>query len=238
MKLKRVFTVKLILRTIIAFICGAAYLLNPANLDFSAEHKWIGLYIVWVMIMIDFINRFIPGKLHPIGMQKHLKRNFEPTEAYVSGKGLSDSDKKQKKRLNQGALKVFIFYILLNALWGVLFWLQIFRAQELFLIMLVYYVGDMICANGFCPFRLLFMKNRCCNVCRIYNWDAIMLVLPLLFVPGFYAYSLGVVAIVYTILWEVSFYKHPERFLEGCNQKISCKNCKHGMCPRRYPWNK
>lgn len=238
MKLKTVFTGRLVFRIIVAVICGLMYLKDSACLNFAAEDKWIGIIVVWFLIMIDFILRFIPGKMHPIGMQKHLQRNFRPTEKYVANAELSDKDREQKKRLDRGAVKVLLFYVLLNGVWAMLYWIGILRAQELFLIMLVYYVGDMICANGFCPFKLIFMKNRCCNICRIYNWDALMLVIPLLIVPSVYSYSLGAVAVVYTIVWEWNYNRHPERFLEGCNATINCKNCKHGMCPKRFPWNK
>lgn len=238
MKLKIVFTGRLIFRITVAVICGLIYLKDSSKLDFSSENMWIGIIVVWFLIMIDFILRFIPGKMHPIGMQKHLRQNFIPTDKYNITLELSDRDREQKKKLDRGAIRVLVFYIFLNAIWAVLYILKIFRAQELFLIMLIYYVGDMICANGFCPFKLLFMKNRCCNVCRIYNWDALMLVIPLLIVPSLYSYSLGMVAIIYTIVWEWNYLKHPERFLEGCNEAITCKNCKHGICPKRLPWNK
>ncbi len=238
MKLRYLFYGKLAFRVLLAVVCGLFYLKDTTYLDFSATDMWIGLKMFWCVILMDFILRFIPGKMHPIGMQKHRKRNFIPTRQYVETRERSDIAKKQRKELNKGALKVLIFYAALNGLWLILYCLGILRPQELFLIMLVYYVGDMICANGFCPFKLIFMKNRCCNVCRIYNWDAFMLVLPLLFVPGGYSYTLGAVAIVYTLIWEISFAKHPERFLESCNESISCKNCKHGMCPRRFPWNR
>lgn len=238
MKLRYLFYGRLFMRTVIAVLFGLVYLYNPASLDFSSNDRWFGLNIFWMILMLDLLHRFIPGKWHPVGMQKHLKRLFIPTQQFAESGQLSEADKEQKKKLDSGARKVLIFYIFLNCLWLVLYCLKIIRPQEIFLIMLVYYVGDMICANGFCPFKLIFMRNRCCNVCRIYNWDAFMLVLPLLIVPSVYSYSLGTVAAVYTILWEVAYFKHPERFLEGCNAGISCKNCRHGMCPKRFPWNK
>lgn len=221
---------------IIVFFC--MYLKNPENLNFASSEHWIGVDIFWVILLVDLLWRFIPGKFHHIGMQKHLKRNFIPSEKYKQNGRLTEQELEHKKIMDKRGFLAVGAYFLLNVIWFTLYCLDIFHPQELFGIMLLYFIGDMICAHGICPFRLIFMKHRCCNVCRIYNWDSLMLVFPLMLVPTWYSWSLGMIAIIYTIIWETSYHRHPERFYGSSNANLNCNNCKHGMCPYRYNKNK
>lgn len=214
------------------------YIQNPENLNFTSAERWIGVNIFWIILFVDLLWRFIPGKFHHIGQQKYLKRNFTPSKAYQESGELSDKELKNKKIMDKRAVIALGVFFLMNAVWLVFYCFGIFRPQELFGIMLLYFIGDMICAFGICPFRLIFLKHRCCNVCRIYNWDSIMLVTPLMLVPSWYSWTLGFIAIVYTIVWEVSYHKHPERFYGSSNATLNCNHCKHGMCPYRYKRNK
>ena len=210
------------------------YIQNPENLNFTAADHWIGVDIFWFILLVDLLWRFIPGKFHHIGQQKYLKRNFTPSKAYEENGAFTDKEKEHKKTMDKRAVFALGAFFLLNAIWLVLYILGIFRPQELFGIMLLYFIGDMVCTFGICPFRLIFLKHRCCNVCRIYNWDSLMLVFPLMLVPSVYSWTLGVIAIVYTVLWEVSYHKHPEYFYGSSNANLNCNTCKHGMCPYRY----
>lgn len=213
------------------------YILNPENLNFSVEHHWIGVDVFWWILLVDLLWRFIPGSLHHIGQQKYLKRCFLPSKGYEATGKLSDKELEHKKTTDKRAAFVLLLFFFMNAVWLLFYCVGIFRPQELFGIMLLYFIGDMICVFGICPFRLIFMRNRCCNVCRIYNWDAIMLVTPLMLVPSFYSWSLGAIAIVYTLVWEISYHRHPERFYDSSNVALSCGHCKNAICPHRYKKN-
>lgn len=207
------------------------YILNPENLNFAASDHWIGVDVFWWILLVDLLWRFIPGKFHHMGQQKYLKRHFVPTKQYVANGGLNEKERQDIRIMNRRAIVALGVFYLINALWLVFYILGIFRPQELFGLMLIYFVCDMICVLFFCPFRLLFLHHRCCTVCRIYNWDSVMLVTPLLLVPSLYSWTLGVIAIVYTILWEVACYRHPERFYSSSNASLRCSECTHGICP-------
>ena len=210
------------------------YILNPENLNFVSEQRWIGVDVFWVILFVDLSWRFIPGKFHHIGQQKYLKRCFLPSDTYKSTGKLSEKELELKRTIDKRTAYALGAFFLLNALWLVFYIIGAFRPQELFGLMLLYYIADMVCVFGFCPFRLFFMRHRCCNVCRIFNWDSIMLVTPLMLVPSLYSWSLGVIAIVYTLVWEIAYYRHPERFYASSNIALDCNHCKHGMCPHRY----
>jgi hypothetical protein len=91
----------------------------------------------------------------------------------------------------------------------------------------------MICILFFCPFQTWFLKNKCCAACRIYNWDYAMMFTPLFFVRRDYAWSLLVLSVALLIRWEITFYRHPERFSENTNEYLQCKNCQERLCSHK-----
>lgn len=237
MKLYFYYYGKTILGILALIVFGYMYLQNPENLNFISDSRWIGVDIFWFILCIDLLWRFIPGKFHHIGQQKYLKRNFIPSKSYEEKGKFSEKETEYKRIMDKRTMWTLGAFFLMNAVWLVLYCMGIFRPQELFGLMLLYFIGDMVCVFGICPFRLIFLKHRCCNVCRIYNWDSIMLVTPLVLVPSLYSWTLGVIAIIYTVVWEVSYYKHPERFYGSSNVNLNCNTCKHGLCPYRYKKN-
>ena len=94
----------------------------------------------------------------------------------------------------------------------------------------VYSVCDMVCILFFCPFQTLFLKNKCCGSCRIYNWDYAMMFTPLFFVGGLYSWSLLLMSVALLVRWEITFYRHPERFSENTNRYLECRNCTERLC--------
>lgn len=101
------------------------------------------------------------------------------------------------------------------------------------LLSLAYSVCDMICILFFCPFQTWFMKNKCCGSCRIYNWDYAMMFTPLIFVKGWYTWSILILAIGLLLNWELLVVKHPERFSESTNAALSCANCTEKLCSHK-----
>ena len=57
-----------------------------------------------------------------------------------------------------------------------------------------------------------------------------MMFSPLLFVDGFYAKSLVVMAAAVFILWEYCIMAYPERFWEGSNEALKCSSCMDKLC--------
>lgn len=100
---------------------------------------------------------------------------------------------------------------------------------------LFYFLFDMICVVLWCPLQLALMRNRCCTTCQIFNWDGIMTVTPLLFVPCWFSALLVLASFVVLGRWELAFIRHPERFDERTNASLSCVNCKDKLCYLRKP---
>ena len=99
----------------------------------------------------------------------------------------------------------------------------------LFLISVLFYVCDLICVLIWCPFRLL-MRTRCCTTCRIFNWDHLMMFSPMIFLGGFYAVSLIVLAFLAWLVWELCIMMYPERFWDKSNAALKCSECTDKLC--------
>lgn len=219
-------------RFFIACYFFGIYLTNRELLDISGFPKWSGLYIISGILLLDFVTRFFPLKIHPQGMKKQLKSEFIPTQAYKNNPTLTVEDLKKLKAMNKEAFRGHLLYFGICTVILVLYFIRIIGVPELFLVTLAFWVGDMVCVNLYCPFRHI-MGNRCCSVCRIYNWDALYTVFPLIVVPGLLTWGLILVAAVQAFLWEIAFNTHPERFLERTNKAIQCEHCPRDLCPMR-----
>ena len=180
--------------------------------------QW-GLILIWLVYAAEMICRFFPSRLESPGCQKQFKRNFRPT-------GKTEPTLPARK----GTVTVALVWLALNAVIGVLYFTHIIDVGILLLISLFYGVCDMICILFFCPFQMWFMKNRCCTVCRIYNWDFAMMFTPLLFIPHAYTWSLLAMSLTILLRWELTLLLRPERFAENTNACLSCKNCDEKLC--------
>ncbi len=225
---------KFILRCVVASVIAAVYLINKQLLDFTADKSgWALVFIIafYLILMGELIVRFLPGKLKPIGMRKHLKAQYMPTQDFLNRNcELNEPERKKLKTSNKRALIILILYLLLSGIWYTLFFLKIFGVPELVMVMMFYYVADLFCVHIYCPFRKIFLRHRCCTVCRIYNWDAWMLFSPMFIIIHPFSTSLSVLALIYSLTWEYMYFRHPERFLDTTNENLKCKNCKHHMC--------
>ena len=180
--------------------------------------QW-GLILIWLVYAAEMICRFFPSRLESPGCQKQFKRNFRPTE-----------ETQPILPARKGTVTVALVWLALNAVIGVLYFTHIIDVGILLLISLFYGVCDMICILFFCPFQMWFMKNRCCTVCRIYNWDFAMMFTPLLFIPHAYTWSLLAMSLIILLRWELTLWLRPERFAENTNACLACKNCDEKLC--------
>ena len=122
-----------------------------------------------------------------------------------------------------------LLWIALIAVIGVLCYTHVINKLWLFMISVCFYVCDLICVLIWCPFRLI-MKNKCCTTCRIFNWDHLMMFSPLVFMGGFYAISLVVMAVLAWLVWELCVMIYPERFWEMTNVSLKCCECTDKLC--------
>ncbi len=177
---------------------------------------------VWLFFLVEVSLRFFPTRLDTTGSKKHFKSQYVPT-------GKTDPKHKSWK----GAVVFATVWISVNLIFNLLYLFKVFDQGIMILLMLFYSVSDMICVLVYCPIQKLFIKNRCCADCRIYNWDFAMMFTPFVLIPHVFTWSLLGLALILLVKWEYTARKHTERFCMNTNSCLSCKNCSEKSCSKR-----
>ena len=227
-RIRRIYIAKLIGR---CFILLFSFYLCLEHIEvFDVMKKFFGgfsiLHLLWIIWMIDMICQLIPVKDKiALGSQKLFEQRFQPIKDKINYQNL----KNYIVSTTKSAYLVFLIWTVLIILLGVLYYMGIIGDVFLLMTCIVFYVCDLICVLIWCPFRLI-MRNKCCTTCRIFNWDHLMMFTPLLYVRGFYARSLLLMAIAVWLFWEISVMLYPERFWEFSNEALKCSNCTDKLC--------
>ncbi len=127
------------------------------------------------------------------------------------------------------AYKVMIIWIVLTVMISILHTSGIIDTGMMILIATLFYVCDLICVLVWCPFRLI-MHNKCCTTCRIFNWDHLMMFLPIIALNSFYSWSLVIFSFAIWLVWELCVFIYPERFWENSNMALRCSECTDKLC--------
>jgi len=216
---------KLVFRTSLLLVALVLYIVSRANgsgdLFGGLENRPAILFIIWTVFVIEMVLRFFPSKTESMGCQKQFRGTFRP---------VADQDAKPQLLSTRRVIEIGAGWIGFNLLFAVLYWVKLFDAGIMLLIALAFSVCDMICILFFCPFQSWWMKNKCCTSCRIYNWDYAMMFTPLVFIPDFFAQTLFLFGMALLVRWEITAYRHPERFSERTNDALACKNCEEKLC--------
>lgn len=218
-KLTKKHIYELIIRIIlhILIILGLTY---DTTMD-NGVFKILSLSAVWFFYFAKIISRLIPTKNESMGNQKIFPQNFKQTKI------------KTIKRDNKPAILTAITWIIPNIIIWILYFKNIINKDILLIISTFFGICDLLCILIYCPFQKLLMKNRCCNTCRIYNWDFIMMFTPLFVAPNLYNWTLLGLSLIVFITWETKYYQFPERFHPETNKSLKCNNCKELMCKNK-----
>jgi hypothetical protein len=186
------------------------------------------MHIIWVVWVIDMLMQLVPlRRWVPLGSQKLFAAHFRSAaNAAEKRENLVAYTCQQNRR----AFWIAVAWGVLIAAIGVLYEKRIINEAMLLLISVAFYVCDLICVLFWCPFRVFFLRNRCCTTCRIFNWDHLMMFSPLVFCGGFFSISLVVMAFLAWLVWELCILIYPERFSEMTNVALRCSNCTDKLC--------
>ena len=185
--------------------------------------------LFFLYFIIDSFSVILPMFNDSIYSAKMQKRLY---------KEVSDFDRSKLKELakknNKIALIIFVLYASLILLIGLSFihfdW---FDKKYLYLVFFGLNFADYFCIMLWCPFRQFFLKNSCCNTCRISNWDRIMKFSILIFIPNIYTITIFVIGVLIFLYWEYHHIVHPERFYRISNQTLWCTNCDKVTCGKK-----
>lgn len=196
--------------------------------SFMTQPIWQGftlVHFIWFIFMGVMILHLIPNNRLSMAWKKAKEAEYRPVTEYKEIDLL-----KYVQRQNIAAWKVMLLWLCFNAIWGVLYLFGVLTAGDLLMLTVFYFLCDYICILFFCPFQTVLMKNKCCINCRIYDWGHFMMFTPMLFIKNFYSWSLFFTSLIVLLHWEITYAKHPERFWEGSNQTLQCRNCKERTC--------
>lgn len=126
---------------------------------------------------------------------------------------------------------VIVFWIVFNALIAIVLWLTGNLTPEVAVLWaMFYFMFDVFSVVVWCPIQIVFMRNRCCATCQIFNWDGIMAATPLIFVGGWFGWPIVALSVIVLLRWEIAAARHPERFDESTNARLSCVQCTEKLC--------
>ncbi len=180
------------------------------------------IVLIWIIFTVEMVQRFIPSPTESPGCQKQFARNYIKS-------GSTDIAIQE----NNASVLVALVWVLFNGIFGALYMAGILDDGIMILLCCAYSVCDVICILFFCPFQSWFLKNKCCCTCRIYNWDYAMMFTPLFFVKSPYTWSLLALSVLLLMRWEITFFRHPERFSDKTNAYLHCSNCSEKLCSHK-----
>lgn len=226
--MRKAYIAKFIGRCMVLVFCIWLGVFRPGEFDILQDFTggFSILHVLWGLWMFDMLLQLVYVKNQvPLGSQKLFRQRYIPVKGGFDAHGLRNYIRERTK----SAYQVFIIYGVGIAVLGLLKKFEVIGDIALLVICVFFYVCDLICVLIWCPFRI-FMKTRCCTECRIFNWDHLMMFSPLLFVDGFYARSLVVMAAAVFLLWEYCIMAYPERFWEMSNEALKCSSCTDKLC--------
>ena len=189
------------------------------------------LHIVWAIMMTGMILHLLPRVRLSMSEMKSKPWTYEEPEGGYDRKELLE----YVQAMNIRAWQVLLLWACFNAIFGILYLLDVIGVEELLVLTLFYYTSDLICMMLFCPFQKYIMGNRCCISCRIFDWGHLMMFTPMLFIVSFFSWSLFFMSVVVALRWEIIYASHPERFWRGAHAAIRCENCTDKMCTIKKP---
>ncbi len=229
-KTRKTYFLRLIGRIVVFIIAILIYIFDKNMFDVAHGWNFFNefslLHLLWMLWMCDMVLQLIPVKSHiSIGSQKVFASFFKPIIEKINYNKL----KQYIKDTTKTAYKVMSIWIVLTIFISILHLGEFIDTGMMILIATFFYVCDLICILIWCPFRLI-MHNKCCTTCRIFNWDHLMMFLPIVALNSFFSWSLVIFALVVWLIWEICVLIYPERFWENSNMALRCSECTDKLC--------
>lgn len=229
-ELRKIYFLRLAGRIIVLLATALLYVFDKESFNVADGWNFFSrfslLHLLWGIWIWDMILQLIPVKAHiSIGSQKVFLSLFRPIKEKINYKNL----KQYIKDTTASAYKVMVIWMLLTVAVSILHLSRVIDTGMMVLMSTFFYVCDLICVLIWCPFRLI-MKNKCCTTCRIFNWDHLMMFLPIISLNSFYSWSLVTLSFIIWVIWELCVLLYPERFWENSNMALRCSDCTDKLC--------
>ncbi len=232
--MRQKYLLRFFFRLFVLILAFVLYFFDADGFQIIEPHQFLKrfsvFHLLWFVWVVDMLFKIFPLKgMFALGATKQSSTYF----CAASQKTTKEQLLAYTKRQNRRALLVFLVWTCLGVAIALLYKIRLFGRRELLLISIIFYVCDLICVLFWCPFRVFFIQNRCCTTCRIFNWDHLMMTTPLICINSFFSWSLVIASVGIFLLWEYRVHHFPERFYEGTNGALQCRNCTDLLCGRR-----
>ncbi len=229
-KTRKIYFSRLFGRVALFLLAILLYLVEPSAFDVAKEGAFFAklspVHLLWVLWVYDMVLQLLPVKAHiSIGSQKVFPSLFRPMKEKVNLQNL----KQYVRETTAAAYKVMLIWLAVSLLISALYLSGVIDHGVMVLIAAFFYVCDLICVLVRCPFRLI-LKNKCCTTCRIFNWDHLMMFLPIVALGSFFSWSLVLLSVIDFFVWEICVFLYPERFWEDSNMALKCSECTDKLC--------
>lgn len=216
------------------FALSIAFFVSTTIIVFFFEEnayklEYIFLPVFFTYFFIDSLTVIFPYFNDSIFSGKLFVKFFKeiPHHSIERVKSLREKD-------NRIALLIFFIYFGMLTIIGVLYLnIDSFTRLHMYVLFLAINIADYFCILIWCPFRSIFLKNKCCNTCRISNWDRLMKFYILFFIPNIYTITLAIIGVLVFLIWEYTHYTNPERFYTVSNKTLTCAECNDVLCKKK-----
>lgn len=221
--------IKLVLRTMIFIFAFAAAIWDIDLLKglFSYGFGYFRTYhIIWLLLITEMLFVCIPSLNRQVSCGKLFARHYRETALHYDENALKAHTRLENRR---AAIAALLWFAALSAI-GALYFTVIKDKIYLHLAVVLFYFGDQVAINIWCPIRAWIISNKCCTTCRIYNWDNMMIFSPYIFLPSIWTWTILGLAAFILVQWEYMHHKHPQRFAEISNLNLGCRACRKKKC--------
>lgn len=225
----RIYMFKLAIRIAVFVVVLGMYIIDKEMItELLVRPLYMGvniMHLLWFGFMAMMLTHLFPTKPFTMALLKNREEEYVPVDNYSRLELLEYVQDQNVK-----AWQVMLVWLLGNSVVGLLYALDILVVADLMMLTVFFFLCDYICILFYCPFQSHIMKNKCCVNCRIYDWGHFMMFTPMVFIDNFYAISLFLMSCVVLVHWEIIYARYPQRFYQGANSRLQCRNCNDRTC--------
>ena len=215
---------KFIFRTIIflGFVFLYIFDLEMLKKIINYDLKYFKVYhVIWLFLMLEMLQVLLPKFNNYISSGKIFARHFRERKAPYDEKAVLHFTKKYNRRAGGAG----IFWLTLLLCIGFFYSTGKINVMSIHLIVVFFYFSDEFCINIWCPFGAWIVRSKCCNTCRIHNWNYFMIFSPYIYIFSLWTYSLLITSLIILIQWEYLHFRYPQRFSDVSNINLWCGDC-------------
>lgn len=186
---------------------------------------------VYIIVCVYFAIFPIKDMIGVFNKSSYKGKQFASN--YVPNNELDEkSFLQEQKRNNIRAIYSMLFWLAFVSVPATLYFCKILGREWVFFFFALSNFSVFFAVFFWCPFHKIFIRQQCCNECRIYNWDSFFQYSFLILIPNIYTIILFTLGVMSLLVWEVNHSRHPKRFYKSSNYNLSCKNCDMEACKK------